>query len=409
MDKKPKGPLEGVKVIELAHVMAGPVCGLMLADMGADVIKVERVPHGDTSREDGYTVAGESASFLMVNRNKRGIALDLKAEDGKRILERLLNRADVLLENYRPNTMARLGFGYDELQERHPRLVYCAISGFGRTGPYAERAGFDLIAQGMSAVMSYTGEGPGRPPVKCGAPVTDIVAGILAAMGVSAALHRRSVTGQGQMVETSLFEAGIAMSYWQSAIAFAGGGSPGPMGSAHPLNAPYQAFETADGHITLGAANQANWLRVVEAVEAPELAEAPRFIDNPARLKNRESLADELDRIFRTHPTDYWLSRLEAAGVPAGPLYTVEQMHRDPQALARAMITQVPHTIGGEVSTLGLPVKFSEDPGGPVLGAPLLGEDTRAVLSEHGFSEAEIETFVEAGTVIAAKTSRALA
>ena len=406
MSDKPRGPLEGVKVVELAHVMAGPVCGLMLADMGAEVIKVERVPHGDSSREDGYNIAGESASFLMVNRNKRGIALDLKTPEGKRVFEGLLAEADVLLENYRPNTLAKLGFGYDDLHERYPRLVYCAISGFGRTGPYAERAGFDLIAQGMSALMSYTGEGPGRPPVKCGAPVTDIVAGILAAMGVSAALHRRNETGTGQMVETSLLEAGIVLSYWQSAIAFAGGGVSGPMGSAHPLNAPYQAFETADGHITLGAANQANWLRLVAAIEAPALGEDPRFIDNASRLRNQEALAVELDTVFRTKTSDQWLTRLEAAGVPAGPLYDIAQMHRDAQVLAREMVVEVPHSRAGQVPTLGLPVKFSDDPGGPVIGAPMLGEDTRAVLAEHGFSPDEIATFEAAGAVIAAETSR---
>ncbi|MEE8499218.1 MAG: CoA transferase [Kiloniellales bacterium] len=227
-----------MKVIELSHVMAGPVCGLMLADMGADVIKVERLPGGDTSREDlAYTIDGESAAFMMMNRNKRGISVDLKSEGGRGVLHRLLEEADVILENYRTGTMERLGFGYDALHARYPRLIYCAVSGFGRSGPYAERGGFDLVAQGMCGLMSITGEGPGRPPVKVGAPVTDIGAGFLGAMGICAALHHRERTGQGQMVDTSLFDAGVTFTYWQSAIAFAAGQASQPMRSAHPLSA----------------------------------------------------------------------------------------------------------------------------------------------------------------------------
>jgi crotonobetainyl-CoA:carnitine CoA-transferase CaiB-like acyl-CoA transferase len=231
-----------MRVIELAHIMAGPACGLMLADMGADVIKVERLAGDDTRRFLPPDIRGESAAFMMMNRNKRGMALDLKHPDGRAALMRLVATADVLIENYRAGTMAGLGLGYETLKERNPALIYCEISGFGRTGPYAERGGFDLIAQGMSGLMSITGEGPGRPPVKVGAPVTDITAGILAAMGVLAAYANRLKTGLGQRVDTSLFEAGIVHTYWQSAIAFATGQSPGPLGSAHPLNAPYQAL-----------------------------------------------------------------------------------------------------------------------------------------------------------------------
>ena len=270
-------PLDGITVIELAHIMAGPVCGLMLADMGADVIKVEKVPGGDDSRRFlPPDIDGESAAFMMLNRNKRGIAVNLKHEDGKAVLRRLLATADVLIENYRRGTMERLGLGYEVLKEDNPGLIYCEISGFGRTGPYRDRGGFDLIAQGMSGLMSITGEGPGREPVKVGAPVTDITAGILGAMGVLAAYVHRLKTGQGQRVDTSLFEAGIVHSYWQSAICLATGESPGPMGSAHPLNAPYQAFRTADGWITVGAANQANWLKILDVLEVPGIAEAMR-------------------------------------------------------------------------------------------------------------------------------------
>jgi crotonobetainyl-CoA:carnitine CoA-transferase CaiB-like acyl-CoA transferase len=247
------GPLAGLKVIDLSHVMAGPTCALMLADMGADVIKVEKYPGGDdTRRMVPPVIGGESAAFMMMNRSKQGIALDLKQDAAKAVLHRLLENADVLIENYRHDTITRLGFGYAELHARYPRLIYCSLSGFGRTGPYADLGGYDLIAQGMSGLMSITGEGPGRPPVKVGAPVTDITAGVLAAMGVLAALHHRNATGQGQLVDTSLFEAGIMHTYWQSAICFATGTPPGPMGSAHPLNGPYRPSpqRTACGSIS---------------------------------------------------------------------------------------------------------------------------------------------------------------
>ena len=397
------GPLAGVKVIELAHVMAGPCCGLMLADMGADVIKLERAPDGEDSRRFlPPDIGGESAAFLMMNRNKRGIVVDLKSAGGSRVARRLLATADVVIENYRKGTMERLGLGYESLRETNPGLIYCEISGFGRTGPYAERGGFDLIAQGMSGLMSITGEAPGRPPVKCGAPMTDITAGILGAMGVLAAYIHRAKTGQGQRVDTSLFEAGIVHTYWQSAIALASGVPPGPMGSAHPLNAPYQAFETTDGWITLGAANQANWLKLVDLIEMPELGDDPRFADNHGRITHRVELAAALAPIIRARTSADWLARLEAAGVPAGPVLDVAEMHRDPQTLAREMVTQAPHTKLGPVKTLGAPVKFSATPGGITRGAPLLGEHTREVLAEYGYDEAEVEALISDGAVIAA-------
>ncbi len=397
------GPLAGVRVIELAHVMAGPCCGLMLADMGADVIKLERAPGGEDSRRFlPPDIGGESAAFLMMNRNKRGIVVDLKTEGGKQVARRLLADADVVIENYRKGTMERLGLGYESLRQANPGLIYCEISGFGRSGPYAERGGFDLIAQGMSGLMSITGEAPGRPPVKCGAPMTDITAGILGAMGVLAAYIHRAKTGQGQRVDTSLFEAGIVHTYWQSAIALASGTAPGPMGSAHPLNAPYQAFETTDGWITLGAANQANWLKLLDLIEAPELGDDPRFADNHGRITHRVELAEALAPIIRTRTSADWLARLEAAGVPAGPVLDVAAMHRDPQTLAREMVTEAPHTKLGPVKTLGVPVKFSATPGGITRGAPLLGEHTREVLAEYGYSEAEVEALIGDGAVVAA-------
>ena len=398
-----KGPLAGIKVVELAHIMAGPVCGLMLADLGADVVKVEKVPGGDDSRRFlPPDIDGESAAFMIMNRNKRGIALNLKNEDGKAVLREMLRTADVVTENYRAGTMERLGFGYDVLRRENSGLIYCEISGFGRTGPYAERGGFDLIAQGMSGLMSITGEGPDRPFVKVGAPVTDITAGILGAMGVLAAYVNRLNTGRGQKVDTSLFEAGIVHTYWQSAIGFAIGVAPGPMGSAHPLNAPYQAFETKDGWITLGAANQTNWLKFLEVIERPELANDPRFADGRGRMANLKELTDLLNAIFLERTKAEWLARLEAAGVPAGPVLDVNAMHADPHALARGIVTEVEHSRLGPVKTIGCPIQFSETPGEVAQGAPVYGEHTREVLAEYGFGEDRIAELIASGAAVAA-------
>jgi crotonobetainyl-CoA:carnitine CoA-transferase CaiB-like acyl-CoA transferase len=336
---------------------------------------------------------------MMMNRNKRGIALDLKSEDGKEVLRRLLTDADVVIENYRKGTMEKLGFGYELLKEINPALVYVELSGFGRTGPYADRGGFDLIAQGMSGLMSLTGEGPGRPPCKVGPPVTDITAGIVAAMGALAAYTHRLKTGDGQKVDTSLFEAGITQTYWQSAIAMATGIAPGPMGSAHPLNAPYQAFQTSDGWVTVGAANQNNWLKMLDALDRPELCNDPRFIDNHNRIKRQKELADVLGPVLREKTTNEWLERMEFAGVPAGPIFDVCQMHENPQTIARDMVVEVEHTTEGKVKTLGLPVKFSKTPGKVVHGAPLYGEHTREVLVELGYSIEQVEELTGAGVV----------
>jgi len=395
------GPLTGLKVIDLTHVMAGPTCSLMLADMGAEVIKVEKTPSGDDSRHMIPPKLGdETAAFLMMNRNKRGIVLDLKTEGGKTILRRLITTADVLVENFAPGVMERLGFGYEDLRKDSPSLIYCSLSGFGRTGPYKHRRGFDLVAQAMSGIMSFTGETPYGAPVKCGAPLSDITAGILAAMGILAAYVHRLKTGQGQWVETSLFEAALVQTYWQSAIALATGVAPRAMGSAHPLNAPYQAFETSDGWIVVGGANQKNWLRMLEALNAPELAGDPRFKSGADRMGHLKELETELAKRFRTKPAKYWLDALEDKGVPCGPVNDMLQALADPQTLAREMVVEVEHSALGPVKTLGLPVKFSATPGKVRTGAPLYGEHTREVLYACGFDDQQIERFEKEGAIV---------
>jgi crotonobetainyl-CoA:carnitine CoA-transferase CaiB-like acyl-CoA transferase len=393
--------LQGLKVVDLTHVMAGPTCTLMLADMGADVIKVEKVPGGDdTRRSVPPRVGDQAASFLMMNRSKRGIALDLKNPNAREALLRLVDTADVFVENYRRETLRKMGLDWEALHARNPRLIYCSISGFGRTGPYRDRGGFDLVAQAMSGIMSITGTRPGEPPVKCGAPLTDITAGLLATIGILAALQHRHRTGEGQFVDTSLYEAGIIHTYWQSAIALATGVAPGPMGSAHPLNAPYQAFATADGWLVAGGANQTNWLRILDVLEARHLADDPRFAANADRMANLKALEAELTAHFRQRTTADWLQRLEAAGVPAGPVYDVLEMQADPQTRARDMVVEVDHSTLGPVPTLGLPIKLSASPGGPRWGAPLLGQHSREVLREHGYDEREIDELLASGALV---------
>ena len=381
--------------------MAGPVCGLMLADMGADVLKVERLPSGDATR--GFLppdINGESAAFMMLNRGKRGVAVDLRAQAGVEVVRRLVSEADVLLENFRVGTMDRIGLGWKALSELNPRLVYCQITGFGRNGPLSEQGGFDLIAQGYSGLMSVTGEGPGREPVKVGAPVTDITAGILAAFGVPAALLERERTGRGQLVDTSLFEAGVVQTYWQSAITLASGVSPGPMGSAHPLAAPYQALSTSDGWINVGASNEGTWLRLTEALGRPDLREDIRFKTNQARMGHLQELVDTLAPSFAKLTTDEWLERLQQAGVPVGPVASVGEMLEHPHSLARDMVIEVDHARLGSVRSLGMPVKLSSlEKSELKTGAPVLGQHTGEVLSEFGYSQEEISEFVKDNVV----------
>lgn len=393
------GPLHGVVVLELAQIMAGPSCGALLADLGADVIKVEKMPGGDDTRRYAEpSVNGESAAFMMMNRNKRGIALNLKSEGGRRVLKRLVESADVLTENYRRGALDRLGLGVADLQAINPALIYCSISGYGRTGPAADKGGFDLIAQGVCGLMSITGE-PGRPPVKVGSSVTDLNAGILAALGIVSAYVHRLKTGQGQFVDTSLLEAGIHQTAWQAAIFFATGEPPGPGGSAHVMAAPYQAFPTADGWITIGGANQANWERIAKLVGAPELITDPRFADNTARMAHREPLAWLLGEHLRSKPTAVWLDALDAAGIPAGPINDIEAMASDPQTLAREMVVELQHPVAGATKALGLPIKLGTTPGGIRRPAPTYGQHTREVLHSHGFDAAQIDALAREGAI----------
>ena len=393
------GPLAGIKVVELAQIMAGPTCGMLLADMGADVIKVEKLPGGDDTRS--YTEplqGGESAAFMMLNRNKRGIAVNLKTPGGLEVVKKLLADADVVTENYRKGTLEKLGLGYEVLEKLNPRLIYCAISGYGRTGPYADKGGFDLIAQGFAGIMSVTGE-PGRPPVKSGTSIADINAGIFAALGIVSALFARNTTGRGQMVETSLMEAAIQQTYWQSAIYFATGKNSEPSGSAHILTAPYQAFPTADGWINVGGANQSNWERMVKSLGRPELASDPRFLTNGDRMRNLPALTEILGELFRKRPSADWIREFEAGGIPVGPVNKIGDMLADPQVAHREMVVEVEHAKVGRMKALGFPIKFSNTKGEVKRAAPLLGQHTDEVLHGLGYDAAAIARLREEGAV----------
>src|SRR5438552_8583727 len=396
------GPLAGMRVLELAQIMAGPTCGMLLADMGADVITVEKLPGGDDARDYREPrINGVSAPFLVQNRNKRGIALDLKRPQGREILLRLVRDADVLTENYRRGTMEKLGVGYDVLSRVNPRLINCAVSGYGREGPWADKGGFDLIAQGFAGLMSITGE-PGGPPVKSGSPVADINAGLLAAIGILAGYAHAQKNGRGQFVDTSLMEAALQQTYWDAAFHFAEGRSPEPSGSAHVLTAPYQAFKTRDGWINIGGANQANWERIAEVLGHPEWRADPRFATNSARMENLDALSALMDTVLVTRDKAEWLAAFDAAGVPAGSVHNLGEALTHPQTLARGMVVDLVHPEAGATRALGCPLHFSATPARVDRPAPLLGEHTREVLRECGYSAAEVESFIAEGVVAAA-------
>jgi crotonobetainyl-CoA:carnitine CoA-transferase CaiB-like acyl-CoA transferase len=376
--------LAGLRVLELTQAMAGPFCGQVLADMGADVVKVES-PEGDSTR--GWM---DSAAFRAINRNKRSVVFDLKREDHRDAFLRLADGADVVLENNRPGVMERLGVGYETLGARNPRLVFASISGFGQTGPYAQRAGYDLIAQGLSGVMSVTGE-PGGDPVKCGVPVGDLSAGLFCAVGILSALAARERTGRGQQIDTSLFEGALAFSVWETAELWATGSVPQKLGSAHRLTAPYQALRTGDGHLTVGANTQRLWERLCAAIGREDLLSDERFAVNADRMAHRAELQAELEQTLAARGTDGWVTALEAAGVPAGPIHDYAEVFADPHTQARGMEVEMEHPEEGTVRGLGIPVKLSDTPGSVRRAAPLLGQHSAEVLREAGFAEAEIE------------------
>ena len=378
--------------------MAAPTCGLMLSDMGADVIKVERLPNGDDIRKLAPFVEGVSSPFVMMNRNKRGIAIDLKSLEGQAVLKDLIKDADILIENYRQGAVEAFGVGYEEVKQFNERLIYCSISGFGRSGPYSSKGGFDLVAQGMSGLMSITGESADRPPVKVGAPVTDITAGVLGAMGVLGALFKRGKTGKGQLVDTSLFEAGIMHTFWQSSIYFGSGEIPKAMGSAHPLMAPYQAFKTKDGWINVGSANQGLWEKLLVVLGAEKVLSEEKFSDPNRRLENLSELEELLTDFFGREKTEVWIEKLEAAGIPAGPVLNIEEMSLDPQTIARRMVREVGNH-GETFKVIGHPVKYSDYDTQIELSAPKLGEHTRDIMAEIGYNEKKINLLLEKGSV----------
>ena len=378
--------------------MAGPYCAMLLADMGARVIKVEP-PAGDSTRVMAGSQGSDSAAFNAVNRGKLGIVLDLTKDQGRHVFTRLARGADILVENYRPGVMARLGLDYAKLSVENPRLIYASISGHGQTGPWAQKGGFDLIAQGLSGIMSVTGT-PGGPPVKAGLPLTDLGAGLFATIGVLGALHHRTQSGRGQHVDTSLVDAGLALSVWEVTDYVTTGNIPGPIGSAHRLTAPYQAVQCADGHLTIGAANDRNFAKLTTVLGHPEWAADPRFVTNHLRVQHRTELAALIEEITGTAPVAAWLERLDAAGIPCGPILNYEQALSTPQAIAREMVAEVDHPILGRLKTVGTPIKMSETPLNPGRRAPMLGEHTDEVLANAGYSGDEIEQLRYAGAAL---------
>ena len=396
----PVGPLSGMVTLDLTQILAGPMCTMVLADMGSDVIKIEKPNGGDDNRRMGPPFIKDwSAGFMAVNRNKRSLALDLREERGREVFFRLVEEADVVVENFRPGVMERLGLGYEELSKVKPGLVYCTISGFGSTGPARNRGGFDLVAQGVSGLMSITGH-PNSPPAKVGVPITDLTAGLFAANGIMAAYIHALKTGEGQMVDTSLMEAGVAYTVWESSVYFAEGEIPGPLGSAHRVSAPYQALRTRNGYLNLGAATQPTWEQLCRAIGREDLMEDSRFKNPWDRKAREEELAALLEKTFSVEDTEHWLELLDAAGVVAGPIYNMEQVYRDPQVLAREMLVDLDDPELGTIHNIGVPVKLSGTPGSIRRRAPALGEHSAEILLERGFGQGEVDALLDSGVVL---------
>jgi crotonobetainyl-CoA:carnitine CoA-transferase CaiB-like acyl-CoA transferase len=393
-------PLTGIRVLEVGNYMAGPFCGMQLADLGADVIKIENPDRGDQVRLVAPLIAGEGSAFMRLNRNKRSIALDLKKVSGREVFRTLVASAAVVIENLRPGTMDDLGLDYDALSRINPGLVYVAASGWGHDGPLKDLPGMDIMAQARSGLMSITGT-PGGDPVKVGVPVCDLVCALYGALAAVSALYVRRETGVGQYIDVSLYEAGVSLAIWEAGRYFATGEVPGPLGTAHQSNAPYQAFRAADGWLTIGATTKHNWSALCRALGLERLLADKRFTDTNLRHANREVLASILEAVTSTMPTAHWLAVLEEAGVPCAPIQNFGQVFSDPHLLMRDYFWDAPHATAGKVRQLGSPMRLSATPVRRDRAAPLLGEDSVAVLEELGYAPADIERLLERRVVTA--------
>ncbi len=391
------GPLDEYRVLDMTQVLAGPYCTMTLADMGADVIRIEGAD--PTARRMGWPMKGEDgAAFIALNRNKRSFTVDLKDDDGRRALLDLVATADVFVENYRPGVTARLGIDFDSLRRVNPRLVYASISGFGQTGPYAQRPGYDIIVQGMSGIMSVTGV-PDGPPMKAGLPITDLAAGLIAANAILVALLARARSGEGQYIDTSLYDAALSLSVWESAQVWTTGEVPGPLGSAHRGSAPYQALRADDGYLIVAANKPHFWRNLCAVLDRADLENDARFATNEDRLRNLERLVPELEAALAGRTVGDWVDTLLAANVPASPIQNYEQSLADPHTLARGMVQELEHPVEGLLRSLGIPAKLSGTPGRLRRAAPLQGEHTVELLVELGYDQARIDELLAQGSV----------
>ena len=385
----PNHPLTGIRVIEVANYMAGPFCAMQLADLGADVIKVENPDGGDTARDSAPFLDGESSPFIRLNRNKRSLAMNLKAPEGKELFRQLVEGADVVVENLRPGTMGDLELDYPRLAALNPRLVYVAASGWGQTGPYSQLAGLDIMAQAMSGLMSITGE-PNGNPVKVGVPICDLVCALYGTIGALSALRVREETGRGQFIDVSLFESGVSLEVWEAGRYFATGEIPAPLGSAHQTAAPYQAIRAADGFFTVGATTPRNWRSFCDVLDHPEWASEERFKDNPSRHARRDLLIPMIEQVTSREPRAHWVALLQKAGVPCAEIQTYDQVFNDPQLQARDFFWKGRHSKLGDIEQIGSPIHFSETPVRRHQAGPGLGEHTSEVLLALGRTDAEI-------------------
>lgn len=392
-------PLDGVKVLDFTAIMAGPYCTLMLADMGADVTKIETFPEGDGSRRFEPKVNDESYCFAVLNRNKKSVALDMKQVEGKAIFMQLAAKTDIIVENFRPGVTAKLGIDYAAIRKINPGVIYASISGFGQTGPYGRKGGFDIIAQGMSGIMRMTGEPNGRP-AKVGIAMNDIAAGSTALYAILGSYIKKLKTGEGIYLETSLLEAGLAWTFWEFGAYFGAGELPLASGTRHRRSTPYQAYKTEDGYVTVGGNNDKLWTNFcTQVLDKPELLKDTRFNPLAARLKNIDALQDEIEKVFMTAPTAHWVAKLDAASVPAGPVYTYDQALADPHIVARNMVTEIDHPKIGRMKNMGSPVKTSAEFTQTRTPAPWLGQHSGEVLKSLGYKDDEIAALHAQGVV----------